>query len=66
MYEELEQMASDFEQEMAESKQKKKEAFLISIIWIGYSIYSGLTYVEELITKKGIQINDTQNKKESE
>ena len=66
MYEELEQMVSDFEQEMAESKQKKKEAFLISIIWIGYSIYSGLTYVEELITKKGIQINDTQNKKESE
>ena len=42
----------------------KKEAFLISIIWIGYSIYPGLTFVEELITKKGIQVSNTQNEKD--
>ena len=65
VFNELEQMAKDFEVEMDSPENKRRESFLISIIWIGFSIYPGFAHLEELVKKRGIEISELDNETES-
>ena len=65
VFKELEQMAKDFEVEMDSPENKRRESFLISIIWIGFSIYPGFAHLEELVKKRGIEISELDNETES-
>ena len=65
VFKELEQMATDFEFEMDSHEIKRRESFLISIIWIGFSIYPGFAHLEELVKKRGIEISELDNETES-
>ena len=58
-------MAKDFEVEMDSPENKRRESFLISIIWIGFSIYPGFAHLEELVKKRGIEISELDNETES-
>ena len=50
---------------MDSQENKRRESFLISIIWIGFSIYPGFAHLEELVKKKGIELGELDNETES-